>query len=110
MGKGFASELLFTGKRVSAEEALSMGLVNAVHEPAELDASALKLARSIARNSPAAITSTKRLIAASEKMSVDEGLHMEMKTFADAFESHDQREGMGAFLRKRKPDFEDLKG
>lgn len=110
VGKGFASEMLFTGHRASAEEALAMGLVNSVHAPDELEANALKLARTIARNSPAAVTATKRLIAASETMSVDEGLYLELKTFADAFESADQREGMTAFVEKRKPAFEDLKG
>lgn len=110
VGKGFASEMLFTGHRASAEEALAMGLVNSVHAPDELEANALKLARTIARNSPAAVTATKRLIAASETMSVDEGLYLELKMFADAFESADQREGMTAFVEKRKPAFEDLKG
>lgn len=110
VGKGVASEMLFTGRRLNADEALAMGLVNSVHAPDELDASAVKLARSITRNSPAAVASTKRLIAASETMSVEEGLYLELKTFADTFESHDQREGMGAFVEKRKPEFEDLKG
>lgn len=110
VGKGAASEMLFSGHRASAEEALAMGLVNSVHSPDELDAKVIKLARKIARNSPAAVSATKQLIAAAETMSVDDGLNLELETFANTFESHDQREGMTAFVEKRKAEFEDRKG
>lgn len=110
IGKGAASEMLFSGHRASADEALHMGIVNSVHDPAELDANALKLARIIARNSPAAVAATKQLIAATETLSVEEGLDLELQTFADTFESPDQREGMTAFVEKRKPDFQDREG
>lgn len=110
IGKGAASEMLFTGHRASAEEAHTMGIVNSVHDPDQLESNSIKLARTIARNSPTAVAATKRLIAATETISVEDGLNLELETFANAFESHDQREGMTAFVGKRKPDFEDRKG
>lgn len=110
IGKGAASEMLFSGHRASAEEAYHMGIVNSIHDPADLEANALKLADIIARNSPQAVADTKRLIAASQSMSPDEGLDLELETFANSFESADQREGMQAFVEKRKPNFEDRKG
>lgn len=109
VGKGVASEMLFTGHRASAEEAFQMGIVNSIHDPSELESNAMKLARGVARNSPAAVTATKRLIAATETMNVEDGLNLELETFANTFESHDQREGMTAFVEKRKPNFEDRK-
>ena len=110
IGKGAASEMLFSGHRANAEAALKMGIVNSVHEPHTLEVNANTLARIIARNSPQAVADTKRLIAASQSMSPDEGLELELQTFANTFESHDQREGMTAFVEKRKPVFEDRKG
>ena len=87
-----------------------MGLVNSVHEPEQLMDNALALAGLIAKNSPAAVSATKKLIAAAETMSVEEGLELEVKTFANAFETPDQREGMTAFVEKRKPEFSDREG
>lgn len=110
IGKGAASEMLFSGHRASAEHALSLGLVNSVHEPDVLEENAQTMARIIARNSPQAVADTKRLIAASQSMDPDEGLDLELKTFANTFESHDQREGMTAFVEKRKPSFQDRDG
>lgn len=110
IGKGAASEMLFTGLRATAEEAHRMGLVNAVHEPDQLDANANRLAGKIARNSPSAVSASKQLISATETMSVEDGLNLELETFANTFESHDQREGMTAFVEKRKPEFENREG
>lgn len=107
IGKGAASEMLFSGHRASAEEARNMGLVNSVHDPSVLQENARKLAGTIARNSPTAVSLTKRLIAATETMSVEEGLQLEVEAFAAAFESHDQREGMNAFVEKRTSVFND---
>lgn len=110
VGKAAASEMLFSGHRAGADEAHHMGLVNSVHEPEKLMDNALMLASFIARNSPAAVSATKKLIAAAESMSVEEGLQLEVETFADSFETPDQREGMNAFVEKRKPEFSDREG
>lgn len=110
VGKGIASELIFTGRRVKADEALRIGLVNAVYEKEQLLENATQLATTIAENSPEAVRSSKMLIAVAYSESVDEGLIQEAETFADAFEGADQREGMSAFVEKRKAAFADLKG
>lgn len=110
VGKGVASELIFTGRRVKAEEALRIGLVNAVYEKDQLFEKATHLATTIAENSPEAVRTSKMLIAAAYSESVNEGLIQEAEAFADAFEGADQREGMAAFVEKRKAAFADLKG
>lgn len=108
VGKGMAAELIYTGRRVKADEALRIGLVNSVHEPDMLMDFARELARSIAANSPAAVRLSKRLIAESCEGHPSAGLAEEAKAFASVFGSHDQREGMSAFLEKRTAEFEDI--
>jgi enoyl-CoA hydratase len=105
IGRGMASELIFTGRRVKADEALRIGLVNSVHEPDMLLDFAMELARSIAANSPAAVRASKRLVARAFDGHPSAGLTEEANAFADAFESDEQREGMTAFAEKRKPTF-----
>lgn len=105
VGKGIASELIFSGRRIKAEEALKIGLVNAVYEPAELQAEARKLAETIAAQSPSAVQLSKKLIARPYGASLQAGLDDEAAAFADVFESPDQREGMRAFVEKRIPAF-----
>ena len=91
-------------------EAYRIGLVNAVFEPDELIENATLLATTIALNSPDAVRSSKKLIAAADREMFDCGLNLEANVFASAFESADQREGMTAFVEKRKPVFVDKEG
>lgn len=105
VGRGIASELIFSGRRVKADEALRIGLVNSVHEPENLMDFARELARSIAANSPAAVRASKRLIARAYDAHPASGLAEEAHAFAQSFETAEQREGMNAFVEKRKPDF-----
>jgi enoyl-CoA hydratase len=105
IGPGLAAELIFTGRKVSAAEALRIGLVNAVHPLAGLLPAARTLADAIAKNSPRAVAQSKRLIRLALNGDIDAGLRAEADAFGEAFETEDQREGMGAFVEKRAAAF-----
>ncbi len=97
-----AKEMLFTGKSVKADEAYRIGLVNCVYPQAELMDSAIKLAETIARNAPIAVRQCKKAVNEGLDVELEAGLSLESKLFGDCFETQDQREGMSAFLEKRK--------
>ncbi len=105
VGPGLAAEMILTGRRVKADEALRIGLVNAVHEPDQLLDTALAMARQIAKNSPQAVGASKRLIGLAFAGHPAAGLSSEAHAFADQFGGADQREGMAAFIEKRPAEF-----
>lgn len=105
VGPGMAAEMILTGRRVTAEEALRIGLVNAVVPLPELLPRAQALAEQIARNSPRALTAAKRLMSLAFAGHPAQGLETEAEIFAESFGTADQREGMQAFLEKRPPVF-----
>ena len=105
IGPGYAAEMIYTGNRIKADEALRIGLVNAVHPQHALMEAAQGLAASIADAGPAAVRASKRLIALAHGTSAQSALAEEARTFADLFDGDEQREGMSAFLEKRKPAF-----
>jgi enoyl-CoA hydratase len=105
VGPGYAAEMIYTGKRVDAPEALRIGLVNAVHAPAALTDNVRELATTIAQAGPQAVRASKRLLALTRGASAAGALAEEARTFADLFEGDEQREGMAAFAEKRKPAF-----
>lgn len=107
VGPGMASELILTGRRVKADEALRIGLVNAVYPIAELLDQAKELAGQIAKNSPLAVRSSKRLMQLAFNGQTVSGLDTELHAFADAFATDDQKEGMLAFVEKRTPNYRD---
>ncbi len=102
---GIARELLYTGRRVDAAEALRIGLVNAVYPAEELLDRARELAQRIAANGPLAVRSTKAAVRFGLEHGLEAGLAYERQVFAHAFTTEDQREGMRAFLEKRRPTF-----
>ena len=104
-GQAYAKELIYTGKTIKADEALRMGLVNAVVEPHILLEEALNWARRIVANGRLAVAHAKRSIVAACDLSRDEAIALENKLFSDCFSHADQQEGMHAFLEKRKPNF-----
>ena len=105
LGKAKAMELVLTGKFISADEALGYGLVNKV-VPVELYMEeATKLASQIASMSPIAVQMAKESVKRSFEVPLEEGLHFERKNFYMLFSANDQKEGMNAFVEKRKPDF-----
>jgi enoyl-CoA hydratase len=103
IGPGYAAEMIFTGKRIDAAEALRVGLVNAVHEPGVLLDHAHTIAAAITEAGPAAVRASKRLMALTRAGNPESALAEELRSFADAFNDEEQREGMRAFLAKRTP-------
>ena len=105
VGQGMAKELIYTGKVVRADEALRIGLVNAVYEREELLDKAMEMAQLMLKNAPIAIQACKQSINEGYDMDIDEAIAFENKLFARCFATTDQKEGMDAFLSKRKPAF-----
>lgn len=106
IGVGRALEMMATGRQITAEEAMRMGLVNHVTEPGELLEVCEAMARKISANSTRAIALGKQSIYAGSEMDLNRGLAHEAGLFALTFAAPDQREGMDAFLEKRKAKFE----
>lgn len=105
VGKALAMEMVLTGKFISADEAWKAGLVNRV-VPEELYLSeALKLAGEIAAMPPVAVKMAKEAVLKAFDSTLEEGLQFERKNFYLLFASRDQKEGMQAFIEKRKPEF-----
>ena len=105
VGKALAMEMVLTGKFISAEEALTAGLINRV-VPVELYLEeAVKMAKEITIQSPIAIRLAKESVLKAFDSGLQEGLYFERKNFYMCFASNDQKEGMKAFVEKRKPDF-----
>lgn len=109
VGLGRAKELLSTGKIVSAEEALTMGLVNHVVERENLLPFCRELAVKISANSVNAICQGKKAMNNGYEMDQEKAMEYEAALFAVAFSSEDANEGMDAFLQKRKAKFVNVK-
>ncbi len=102
VGKFKAMELILTGRMIDAKEALDLRLVSKIVPVAEYLEEAKRLAREIASKSPVAIRAAKEAIRASLS-GLDEGLAFERKSFYLLFDTEDKKEGMQAFIEKRKP-------
>ena len=105
IGKAKAMELILTGRFLSAEEAHYYGLVNKVVPVEFYLREAIQLAGEIAAMSPIAVQLAKEAVNRSFETLLDEGLMFERKNFYLTFASEDQKEGMKAFVEKRKPSF-----
>lgn len=105
VGARAARSLLMTGARVKAEEALRIGLLNRLIADDELEAKALETARRMANAPQTAIKNAKRLVREAASHPIGEHLDAERAAFLDCVADEDFREGVTAFLQKRKPDF-----
>lgn len=107
IGVAKAKELLFTGATIGAADALAYGLVNSVVAHDEVVEAALQLAAKIAKQSAVTLASMKMAIDSGLEGNLADGLALEIQQFAACFATHDQKEGMSAFLEKREAKFQD---
>lgn len=99
---GKAKEIIYGAINIKADEAYRLGLVNSVYPLEELLLAAKKLAAKIAKNAPIAVRACKQAINEGLDLDMDQAIVLEEKLFGSCFETEDQREGMQAFLEKRK--------
>lgn len=102
IGVGKAKEMVYGARNIKAEEAYRLGLVNAVYTQEELMPAAKKLAAGIAKNAPIAVRNSKKAMNDGLQVDMDQAIVIEEKAFGGCFETEDQKEGMAAFLEKRK--------
>jgi enoyl-CoA hydratase len=105
VGMGMAKQLIYTGRAIRADEALRIGLVNAVYPQAELMEKAMEMANQIAANAPLAVKAAKLCINDEYDMNADEAIMNESVIFGRCFATEDQKNGMAAFLNKGKCEF-----
>ena len=102
VGVGMAKQMIYSARNIKADEALRIGLVNAVYTQEELLEQAKKLASTIAANAPIAVRNCKKAINEGLEVDMDKAIVIEEKLFGDCFETEDQKAGMGNFLEKDK--------
>lgn len=107
VGTAKAKEMIFTGRMIDAYEADRIGLINKIAEPGKLMDEAKALAEACIKNAPAALRYAKACIDRGMQTDIDTGIAIENELFAMCFATEDQKEGMKAFLEKRKPVFND---
>ena len=105
VGKVIAMEMILNNRTLKAEEALSLGLINAVYPVEDYLEEGLSLAQEIASRAPLAIQAAKRAINQVDELALTDGLNEERDLFFNLFSTQDQKEGMSAFLEKRNPDW-----
>jgi enoyl-CoA hydratase/carnithine racemase len=107
VGKSKAMEMCLTGRNMDAAEAERSGLVSRVVPAAEVLSEAMKAAKIIAEKSVPIVMMTKETINRAYETTLAEGIRFERRVFHSMFATADQKEGMAAFLEKRKPEFKD---
>ena len=105
VGKAIAMEMILNNRTLSAQEALQYGLVNRVVLVGDYLNEAMKLAEEIASRAPLAVHAAKRMINQAYERFLSDGLAQEKQVFYNLFASEDQKEGMKAFIEKRKPEW-----
>ncbi len=105
IGKNRAKELIFTGRMISAQDAMQLGMVNQVHVANELMEAVQKTAKQIAAKGRAALRAAKQAINSGMDVDLQTGCGLEIDAFSVCMASEDSKEGTQAFLEKRKADF-----
>ena len=105
VGVSKAKELIYTGRMIDAQEALQIGLADHIYPDDQLLAEALAMAKKIAANAPVAVRYAKCAINEGAQADIDAAIAIENKWFSKCFATQDQKEGMQAFLEKRKAAF-----
>lgn len=105
VGRATALDMILRRRLVDGPEALAIGLVHEVHPVASLKARAIEMAEDLAAQAPLAVAGVLRAVVAGEQLSLDEALRLEREAVRACAGSEDQREGMNAFLEKRRPVF-----
>lgn len=103
VGEGWAKRLILCGERIKADQAEKIGLVEEVVAPGDSLNAALNLAAKVAKQSPSSVSVCKSLIQMNRHGSIDSALPLEREKFVALFDTKDQKEGVNAFLEKRKP-------
>ena len=103
VGEGWAKRMILCGERVSAQQALDIGLVEAVVESGQALKQALLWAQKSEQQSPTSVAACKRLIQNARSHPMMAGMACERDEFVNLFNSNDQKEGVRAFLEKRQP-------
>ena len=106
IGEGRAMELCLLGDMIDAETAYKFGLLNRVFPIDQLEEETMKIAEMIAEKAPIALQLTKEAVKFASRSNLDEGLRREVDLFAICFSTEDKKEGVSAFLEKRKPVFQ----
>ncbi len=105
VGQGWAKYLIMTGRTIGADEALKIGLITQIVPADNLMDEAMKLAKELARKAPLAMTAAKKCINYGADIDLASGEAFEQKTWSWLFASEDQKEGMKAFMEKRRPEY-----
>ena len=103
VGEGWAKRMILCGERINAEKALTIGLVEEIVTQGTGKETAIALAQKVSKQSPVAVNACKQLIQKNRVMPIEQALPAERQAFVDLFDSLDQKEGVQAFLEKRKP-------
>ena len=105
VGEGRAMELILKGNMISAEKAENWGLVNLVTDEDKLEDLTMEIAKEIAKKSTFAVKRAKKSVKLASSTTIEKGLKEEQKLFVECFNSNDGKEGIRAFIEKRKPEF-----
>lgn len=107
IGPSRAKEMIFMGRTVDADRALAWGLVNEAVPAEEFESAVQEWQRRLVRQSKTALTTAKAAVERGLALELEQALRQETELWSGLFSTHDQKEGMRAFLEKRKPSFSD---